>query len=140
MHGAMQLFGQLKSHAVAALWVLSGGIALSAFIPAFFGTSVTVRWALAVMMSLLSFGILIWALAPILKMCASLQQIVRQAEEESEKNSRQIKELEESRGRLEVERQNAEEEWNAKTREHLGRVTEEDPAQPRAGDRSHHHH
>ena len=65
MQSAKELICQLKNHAVAAFWSTPAAVFLFAIIPIFFGQSVRVRWVLAVILLVLSLGILIWEQAPI---------------------------------------------------------------------------
>jgi chromosome segregation ATPase len=125
MQSAKELICQLKNHAVAAFWSTPAAVFLFAIVPAFFGLSVTVRWVLAVTMLVLSLGILIWEQAPLRRISASLLEAARQAEADAEKCRRQILNLEEACGRMELERKNAEEEWKTQLREHVGRIAEE---------------
>ena len=100
MQSAKELISQLKNHAIAAFWSMPAAVFLFAVVPAFFAQSVTVRWALAVTMLVLSLGILIWEQAPIRRICASLLEAVRQAEADAEKNRQRILDLEEARSRM----------------------------------------
>ena len=104
---------------------MAAAVLLSGIVPALFVQSVTVRWAVAVTMCLLAVGGLIWAQTAIGRISAALQEVTHQAEADSEKSLRQIRDLEESRGRMELEKKNAEVECAAQAREHLGRVAEE---------------
>jgi len=121
MTSAKELLCQLKTHAEASLWSLAATVFIFAIVPAFLDPSVRLRWALAAGAFVLSVGILGWARPPIRRICALLLEAAQRAEADRGR----ILELEESCGRTELEKKNAEAELETKAREHVGHVAEE---------------
>src|SRR5262249_36332475 len=85
-------------------------VLILAFLPAFFDLSGALRWALVILMLVLSLGIAVWAQSSIGKICASLLAAIQQGHAEDEKRGQEILDLNEKCRQMELERKNAAEE------------------------------
>jgi hypothetical protein len=101
---------RLKNQASAAFWSMPAVVVLFAILPAFFVLSGTFRWALAILMLVLSLGIVFWAQSSICKTCASLLEITGLAQAEDQKRRQQFLDLQETCRQMELEKKKAAEE------------------------------
>jgi hypothetical protein len=110
MPDSQEWISRLKNQAGAALWTMPTVVLLFAILPACFVLNGTSRWALAILMLVLSLGIVFWAQSSIRKTCASWLEASDLAQAEDEKRRQQFLELQESCRQMELENKKAAEE------------------------------
>ena len=122
MHSAKESIRWLEQQASAALWSMPAAVLLLAVLPAFFVLNGGLRWALAILLLVLSLGLAFRARSSLGKLCASLQEAAQQAEAEDEKQRQQILDLQETCRQMEIGKRKAGEERHALER----RIAEEE--------------